>query len=94
MADAIINEDRLRFEIPVGPEFAYLDYRWHHNDLVLMHTFVPEAARGQHMADRLAAFALQYAATNKLKVIVYCPFVSAYLKRHPEMAINVADRNS
>jgi len=49
-----------------------------------MHTFVPESLEGRGLASALAKFALEYAKGKNLQVIVYCPFVATYLKRHPE----------
>jgi predicted GNAT family acetyltransferase len=79
-----LNETRQRFEIPVGEEFAYLDFRWHNGLLALMHTFVPPEERGQNLAGQLAAFALNYARERHVKILVYCPFVAQYLQHHPE----------
>jgi hypothetical protein len=50
---------------------------------VLIHTFVPVAARGQGISSALARFALNMAVEKNLKVTVYCPFVKSYLKTHP-----------
>jgi predicted GNAT family acetyltransferase len=80
----IINEHPQQFEIIVDGEKGYLVYRYHNNDLVLMHTFVPESLRGKGIAARLAKFALEFAKQKNIKVVVYCPFVAAYLKKHPE----------
>ena len=79
----INNEKQQRFEIHTGDEVAYLEYRYYKKDIALMHTFVPEALNGKGMASALAHYALEWAKTNKKPVMVYCPFVAAYLKRHP-----------
>ncbi len=50
-----------------------------------MHTEVPDSMSGKGVASALAAYAFQYAKENKKPVMVYCPFVAAYLKRHPEI---------
>ncbi len=81
--EIVNNEKRLRFETPVDDEFAFVDYRWHEGKLVFMHTFVPEAGKGKGIANALAEFVLEYAKTKGLKIIVYCPFIAAYLKKHP-----------
>jgi len=80
----IINEHPSQFEIIEGGEKGYLVYRCHNNDLVLMHTFVPESLRGKGIAAQLAKFALEFANEKNIKVVVYCPYVAAYLKKHPE----------
>jgi uncharacterized protein len=78
------NEQRLHFETPLGDDFAFIEYRWHKSALVLMHTLVPEGHEGKGIAGALAKFALEYAKEKKLPLIVYCPYVKAYMKRHPE----------
>jgi predicted GNAT family acetyltransferase len=52
--------------------------------MVLMHTLVPEAHRGQGIGAALTKYVLDYARAQHLKIIVYCPFVIKYMKDHPE----------
>jgi hypothetical protein len=78
------NTQQQQFQVRVNSEMAYLEYRWNNNLLALMHTLVPESLEGHGLASALAKYALEYARENKLKVLVYCPFVATYLKRHPE----------
>jgi len=52
--------------------------------LQLIHTEVPEALRGKGMASALAQSALEWAREHQVKVDVICPYVAAYLKKHPE----------
>ena len=47
------------------------------------HTFVPSALRGRGIASQLADYALQYALDQNLSVVPSCPFVAAYVGRHP-----------
>ena len=88
MADEIKisnNEQNLHFETLLDDgNYAFVEYRWHKTALVLMHTLVPEGHEGKGIAGALAKFALEYAKEKKLPLIVYCPYVSAYMKRHPE----------
>lgn len=48
------------------------------------HTYVPESRRGEGVGDALAAAGLDYARRHHLRVRASCPFVAAYLQRHPE----------
>jgi predicted GNAT family acetyltransferase len=80
----INNEKNLRFEISEVQEIAYLEYRYFKKAIALMHTLVPEALNGKGIAYALAHYAFEWARGNRKRVIVYCPFVAAYLKRHPE----------
>lgn len=58
----------------------------------LMHTFVPEILEGRGIASSLAHHALEWAREHKKPVVVYCPYVATYLKRHPEYN-EVIDKN-
>lgn len=86
------NKQNLQFEIDTGEEKAHLEYRWNKGNLALMHTFVPEKVEGKGIAGLLAKAALEYAKNEGVKIIVYCPFVGSYLKRHPEYQILI-DKN-
>jgi uncharacterized protein len=50
----------------------------------IQHTFVPESARGHHVADALAEAAFQFAREHRLQVVPTCPFVRRWLAGHPE----------
>lgn len=80
----INNEKEQRFEIHDGQEVAYLEYRYYKKDIALMHTVVPETLSGKGIASALAYHAMEWARKHKTPVIVYCPFVAAWLKRHLE----------
>ena len=80
----INNEAEKRFEIHLNDAVAFLEYRYHNGDIALMHTLVPDELSGKGLATILAKYALDYAKENKLPVVVYCPFVSGFLKKNPE----------
>jgi predicted GNAT family acetyltransferase len=86
------NEKTQRFEIHEAGELAYLEYRYFKNDIALMHTDVPEVLEGRGIASTLAHYALEWAKEHQKPVIVYCPFVAAYLKKHTEYN-NIIDKN-
>jgi predicted GNAT family acetyltransferase len=78
------NEQEQRFETPVENELAFIAYRWQNGKLALMHTEVPPAAEGKGIAGKLAKFAFEQAKQQQRKILVYCPYISTYLKRHSE----------
>ena len=78
------NKQNMQFEATVNGEKAFLEYRMKGNDIAFMHTEVPETLSGKGIASALAVYAFNYAKENNLPVIVYCPFVKTFLKRHPE----------
>ncbi len=80
------NQAAHRFEIEADGALATLTYREGKRRLTLIHTEVPEALGGKGYGGALARTALEYARAAGLRVIPYCPFVRAYLERHPEYA--------
>jgi predicted GNAT family acetyltransferase len=50
----------------------------------LNHTEVDPALRGEGIAAALAEAAFEYARAHGKKVMVTCPYVRAWLLRHPE----------
>jgi predicted GNAT family acetyltransferase len=54
------------------------------NVIDFQHTFVPENFRNEGVANQLIQNGLEYAKSQKLKVIASCPAVSAYVRRHKE----------
>lgn len=75
-----------RFEVALGDELAYLEYRRDGNRIALMHTDVPPAFEGRGVGSRLARAAMDHARQARLRVLVFCPFVRAWVQRHPEYA--------
>ena len=78
------NEGLQQFEVSMENELAYLQYRFYKDDIALMHTDVPDKLGGKGIASTLAVYALEWAKEHNKKIIVYCPFVASYLKKHPE----------
>lgn len=83
-ADRVIdNREASRFEIVVDGELATLAYQRTPSSLVLVHTDVPPPLRGRHLADVLAKAAIDAAHAEGLPFVAVCPFVRAYLRKHP-----------
>lgn len=73
-----------RFIADVGGEPAYLTYREVDGRILdLAYTFVPRPLRGGGIASQLTARALDYARDRGCRVVPSCPFVAAYIERHP-----------
>ena len=84
--DVIRNDDRHRFEAMVDGHTGVLTYRENGDRVTLIHAEVPVELRGRGVADALARAALDDARRLGLRVRVLCPFVQAFMKRHPEYA--------
>jgi predicted GNAT family acetyltransferase len=81
------NSSEHRFEIRLPEGRGILEYEMRPPDaIVFVHTEVDPALEGKGIASRLAHEALEYARDQHLRVVPICPFVRAYLKRHPEYA--------
>lgn len=78
------NEAAARYEAEVEGLSAVLGYRRLGPQLTLTHTDVPKALEGRGVGSALAKAALEDARARGLEVIPECPFVSSYIRRHPE----------
>ena len=85
-APVVDNRKASRFELTVDGQTAVLQYERTPTSLVLVHTEVPPALRARHLGDALVRAALNHAHAERLRVVAICPFVRAYLRRHPELA--------
>jgi len=83
-----VSHDRVarRFEIATGAGVGILAYLEKGATLEILHTEVPEAAEGQGYAAALAVAALDFARREGKRVIPSCPYVAAYIARHPGYA--------
>jgi len=59
------------------------------DNLVVYHTQVSDALRGQGVASKLFNTMIDYTRKNKLKVIALCPYVQKQLMRHPEQYADI-----
>ena len=67
-----------------GQEAGELDFREHEGRRVFVHTGVREAYEGMGLGSQLARRALDDARAEGLQIIPQCPYVRAYLERHPQ----------
>jgi hypothetical protein len=82
--DVVDNTAERRFEINLEGETAFAEYRLIEHGIILPHTVVPEAFEGKGVGGKLARYAMQYARERGLKIIPLCPFMAAYMAKHPE----------
>jgi predicted GNAT family acetyltransferase len=59
-------------------------YRLVSDGIIFTHTEVDPAFEGRGIGSRLAAGALDDVRARGLRMTVKCPFIAAYLRRHPE----------
>lgn len=79
------NAERERYEIHVDGSLAgFAEYRGRGDTRTFTHTEVDERFEGQGVGSKLVHDALEDARARGLRVIPMCPFVRAYMGRHPE----------
>lgn len=61
-------------------------YRLQPGAVVRLHTEVSDELEGQGLGAQLVAGALDDIRARGLQIVPLCPFVSSYLRRHPEYA--------
>jgi len=77
-------EDAQRFEAIVGNLRSLITYRRSPGRITFLHTEVPPPLEGQGLAAKLVRTALEYAREQKLQVVPLCPYVSSFIRKHPE----------
>ena len=82
------NDTKGRYVIkgPAGAEAEMTFTKVGARQLIIDHTEVPEAFRGQGVGVRLVSRAVEDARAAGKTIIPLCPFAAAQFKRHPEWA--------
>jgi predicted GNAT family acetyltransferase len=75
-----------RFEMAVGAQLAFVDYRRRGGVLILTHAEVPASLEGRGVGSRLVAGVLDLVRTRGEQVEPRCPFIARYIDRHPTYA--------
>ena len=78
------NEDKKRFEIEVDGHYAFIDYREMGDDIALVHTETEPELAGKGAAGAVVEKTLHYLDDNNVALHPFCPYVFAYIKKHPE----------
>jgi predicted GNAT family acetyltransferase len=87
-AEVTDNAARQRYELPVGGQIAFADYRRIQGAggpvLVIPHVETPPSRRGGGVAAALMAGIVAHARAEGLKIAPVCPYAVAWFRRHPE----------
>jgi len=87
MTTEVLNDPTLnRYELLVdGEHVGAADYQIRDNVLTFVHTEIDPAHEGEGLGSELARGALNLVrADTEYRVRATCPFIKAYLGRHPE----------
>jgi predicted GNAT family acetyltransferase len=87
------NPEEQRYELRLdGAVAGFAQYRLRPGLIAFTHTEIDDALEGRGLAGRLISFALDDARERELAVLPFCPFVNAYVQRHPEYVELVPER--
>jgi uncharacterized protein len=81
------NPEKRRYEAHVGPELAgFATYHIQPGLFTVMHTKIEPAFEGRGIGSQFVAAMLEDIRRRKARVLPMCPFVRAFLEKHPEYA--------
>lgn len=83
--EVVDNELEDRFEVFHGDSLAgFASYRRRAGATVFVHTEIDPAFEGKGLGSVLARKALDQTVARGETIIPVCPFIAAYLRKHPE----------
>jgi uncharacterized protein len=86
MTEVINNTAHHRYELTVDGHLAATYYKLSDGVITFVHTEVPPELGGKGVGSKLVKGALDQVRAEGLKVVPVCPFVKAYIEKHPEYA--------
>ncbi|WP_418603928.1 GNAT family N-acetyltransferase [Hwangdonia sp.] len=78
------NEADNSFEMKVDGHIAVIEYKETSSKIALIHTEVPKALGGRGVASAIVEKTLNYIKEQGKLLLPFCPYVFAYIKKHPE----------
>jgi uncharacterized protein len=86
MTEIVNNRTKHRYELAVDGHIAATYYELAGPMITFVHTEVPLELGGKGIGSKLIKGALDQVRSEGLKVIAQCPFVKAYIDKHPDYA--------
>jgi predicted GNAT family acetyltransferase len=83
MTEVQDNAEKHRFELIADGYTAIAAYRLKPGVITFIHTEVPKELGGRGIGSQLAKGALDQVRARGLKVVPLCPFIKAYIEKHP-----------
>lgn len=83
--ELIDHTEARQYEFRIGnlvPRIEYIKSK--NGEIYLTHTEVPAGLEGKGVGSALVAQALADIERRQLRLVPLCPFVAAYIQRHPE----------
>ncbi len=79
------NPELGRYEARVNGELAgFAQYRLEHEQITIFHAEVDPSFEGRGVGSELARVALDDVRARELELVPRCPFIAAYVRRHPD----------
>lgn len=80
----INNKEKKQYEFQVEGHTPRIEYIRVKDEIYLTHTEVPVQLEGRGIGSAIIGAALKDIESQDLRLIPLCPFVVAYLSKHPE----------
>lgn len=79
------NTHQHRFELETDGKLSIVEYQQiDEQTLALTHTEVDPSLEGHGVGSKLVEGVFRYVKQHNQKIVPLCPFISVYLKRHPD----------
>ncbi len=78
------NETKKCFEIEVNGHFAFINYGEREHQIALVHTEAEPELAGTGAAAAVVEKTLIHIKESGKKLLPFCPYVFAFIKKHPE----------
>ena len=78
------NDEARRFEMTIDGHLSKIDFIQSKDRIFLTHTEVAPELEGRGVGSSLVRRTLDQIREAQLQLAPLCPFVAAYIKRHPE----------
>lgn len=76
------NREQNRFELDIGDQVAFANYRRTEDGLAIFHVETPRALRGQGVASKLMEAVVEAARAEGREVIPFCSYAASWMRRH------------
>ncbi len=78
------NDAKKRFEIEIEGHFAFINFGETENQIALVHTEAETELAGTGAAAAVVEKTLNFIKQSGKKLLPFCPYVFAFIKKHPE----------
>ena len=86
------NENPKRFELEYNGHLAFIDYKESDTHISLIHTEAAPELAGTGAAAAVVEKTLMYVENSGKSLLPYCPYVFAFIKKHPEWKRIVSEK--